>query len=102
MEPQLVVRSVVEDPDLTKWEIVDDLSVEEVRAFVFARALGASVGPDGRAIYHLLQDPSTWDARWRDDIAVVVMVNSVAREVHAIVRHGPTFRLVRLRQQATP
>lgn len=103
-EQTLVLGSVVEDPDLTKWDIVDDLSVGEVRELVFSRALGASLGPKGEALeYPLLRhfsfDGSLWKAHWRDGAAVVVVVNSVTREVHAIVRHGPTFRLIRLREQ---
>lgn len=107
MEQQLVVGSVVENPDLTKWDIVDDLPVGVVREFVFSRALGAPIGPKGTgleypALRYLSEDESSWDAHWRNLAAVVVVVNSVTREVYAIVRHGPTFRLIRLREQAKP
>lgn len=100
---KLALGSVVEDPDFTRWEIVDDLPDGVVRELVFSRALGAPLGPCGAALMRHMPMYESWarreelDAHWRDGAAVVVMVNSVTREVHAIVRHGPTFRLIRLR-----
>ncbi|MDO8585303.1 MAG: hypothetical protein Q7R85_04280 [bacterium] len=103
-EQELRHGSVVEDPDLAAWSIVDDLPRDVVLAYIFARAFDAPLGPkDAPLKYENLRNlsedvcarnPRALDAHWRDGVAVVVIVDAVAREVHAIVRHGPVFRLM--------
>lgn len=105
---ELAVGQVVENPDLTLWHFADEhLPIRVVREYVFARALHAPLGPNGEELEYpplryLSEDVHTLDAYWRDGAAVVVTVNVVTREAHAIVRHGECFRLIRLCEQAKP
>ena len=97
--------SVVENPDLVVWEIADeDLPLDVVMGYVFARALRPAIGPDGKKLEYRDFRYLSWgtdalDAHWRDGAAVVVIMNPSAREIHAIVRHGSVFRMIRLRTE---
>lgn len=102
-EPEFKLGQIVEPLDLTVWNSVDEqLPRDAVLAYVFARALGALLGPDGAPLRYehlrnLSEDACARDSRalgahWRDGAAVVVNIG--AHEVLAILRHGPVFRLM--------